>query len=212
MNRLFLLISFLIFCFIISSCKQTVEKSDLNSNKSTKSEYSKVDKYTSDSDIPKGVRVVKNMPDKYSPKQIEGMNRDALRILEFRNNEKGRKYWDVLTNGVWEYQYIFGGIEKTKPDELNGRWIKFEENMVYSYGFFENIQGKGTYHYDLESAQLLLVDDNIKIKPNEYIVQMFTNIAILKGTSTYYDNNFQCKIKGVGIIPTKSSNVTSMTQ
>jgi len=82
--------------------------------------------------------------------------------------------------------------------------VQFEENMTYKYGYYEEVQGGGTYHYDLSNSQILLVDNNNNIKPTEYEIQMFTNIAILKGTSAYHDNNFQCKIKGIGELPKKS--------
>ena len=196
MSRYSLYLSTIILGLSLVGCKPDGQTTTATET-SSKSFFSKKD------DIPKGIRIIKNMPEKYTTEQIISMNRAAQRILEYRNKEKGRKYWDVLCTGPWEYQYIFGGIEKTKPDELNGRWIEFKENMTYQYGYYEEIQGEGTYHYDLASAELLLVDKNETIKPTEYIVQMYANIAILKGTDAYYDNNYQCKIKGVGFIPKK---------
>lgn len=163
-----------------------------------------VDEFANESEVPRGVRVVKNMRDKLSADRIQAMNREATGILEFRIKEKVQNPWQALTEVIWEYQFIFAGSDKSKPGELEGRWIDFADDFTYTYGYFQDTQGKGRYHYTPADQTILLVDDNSKIKPNEYKIIMATNIMILQGTSIYADNNYQCKVKGRIDLPQKS--------
>jgi len=143
----------------------------------------KADQFTSDSDIDKGVRIVKNMRDKITPDMITDKVAEAQGILTYRLKEMGAKSWPILTSVYWEYEYIFGGDEMSKPGELAGRWVKFDDDLTYKYGYYEDQQGTGRYHYNLDDELLLMVDDNPKIKPNEYKVNMAKNICILMGTA-----------------------------
>jgi len=205
MNKIFPIILLLSIAVCLLSCK-----SDQNRQVKETGEIvldpAAVDQFTAESSISKGVRIIKNMRDKVTPQMVEDKVAEATGILQYRYKEQGTKSWQILTANYWEYQYIFGGDEMSKPGELDGRWIKFEDDLTYEYGYYQDKQGSGRYHYSLDSGLLLLVDNNPKIKPNEYEVNMASNICILIGTPVYYDNNFQCKIRGRVDIPAKGAS------
>ncbi len=163
--------------------------------------------FADDSDINKRLRIIKNMRDKVTPDMIAAMHKEADQILEYRVKETGKKSWQSLTSGYWEYEFIFNGGEMSKPGEMSGNWVNFDDNLTYQYGYYENTIGKGRYHYDLDEETLLMVDTKSGIKPNEYEVKMTSDVIVLIGKDTYKDNNYQTKIKKVGNQPQKDQPV-----
>ena len=74
------------------------------------------------------------------------------------------------------------------------KWIDFKDNFTYDYGMDKEKKGSGIYTYNFDTGLLLMVDDDISIKPNEYNVKIHNDIIILEGKSTYEDNNIQAKL------------------
>ena len=65
----------------------------------------------------------------------------ALEIEE-RAKKGERKSYPVLTRGYWALDAVF--LDDFGPNEaVDGKWIKFNENLTYEYGKYENRISKG---------------------------------------------------------------------
>jgi len=178
------------------SCKPSTEKQTETAAPATT--------YTDSKDLSRELKVMKNMNDKLGKVEVEVMISEANRILAHRQNENPKPNM-ALTTPVWQYEFVFGGSDESKVNELAGRWIDFSDDLTYTYGHYETIEGGGKYHMDETTEKLLMLDNSAVIKPNEYKVQIFPAAAILQGTSVYKDNNYQCKLKRLDSRPTSPS-------
>lgn len=205
MNRVFAILPIFLLSVLSMSCKQDGTGTDMSKDALQESASApKGDQFTRDSDIDKGIRLVKNMRDKISPSMAANMKSDAEAILAHRWKQSNKKSWTIMTAGFYEYQFVFDGREMSKPGEHAGRWVKFDDDLTYTYGYYDKVQGSGKYDFNLDSELLLMVDDNSNIKPNEYKCKPVNDVCILVGTDVYKDNNFQCKMAKVDSQPTKS--------
>jgi len=188
----------------LASCKQKTAENPPVATAEEILANSTNDQYASESDIPRGIRIVKNMRDKIPLSDIAPMNQEAEAIFAHRIKNAEKKTWSVMTAGYYEYAFVFNGKEMSKPGEHAGRWLNFKEDNTYDYGYYSDVQGSGKYYFDLDDELLLMVDNNKNIKPNEYKCKPVNDVCILIGTEVYKDNNFQCKIERVDAMPSKS--------
>lgn len=136
-------------------------------------------------------------------KQIKQWREYAKKAIEFRRKEDNNKAWQILDVDLWEYEFKFEKQKVSEPGALAGRWIDFDQNLTYTYGYFDKQEGSGQYHYNLDTQDLLLLDDDESIKPFEYKAKIVNTIMILQGNATYKDNSVQAKLKRVNKIPAK---------
>lgn len=129
-----------------------------------------------------------------STMEVAAYRKSATDIVYHRNKELGNKVFTILVKDSWKYEGIFKGSSFIQPDSLEMKWIKFKDNLMYDYGQGTTIKGKGIYTYNYDSGLLLLVDNDIAIKPHEYNVKIHNDMIILEGQSTYEDNNIQAKL------------------
>ncbi len=167
---------------IILSCKESI-KTDINAQKATENTNNEQHTPTPKPAI--------NVPALYN---------QAEAILKFRE-ENSPKKWAIIDVGAWKYDGIFKSGELLKPEEVEGKWIDFDQKGKYDYGLKSSIQGHGRYHYDNEKSTLLLLDDDKTKKPEEYNVRLVNGIMIVQGMDTYNDNNFQAKLSKVEARP-----------
>ncbi len=166
----------LIALLFVCSCKEN-----------TKAEEVKQKAEISDINSPaKGLQTPK-APD------VTAMNSQAEAILKYRN-ENNTKKWAIMDVGAWKYDGVFKAGKMLKPEEVEGKWIDFDQNGTYEYGLKSKIEGKGKYHYDNDKTILLLVDDNKSVKPQEYSVKLLNGFMIMEGNDTYQDQSFQAKL------------------
>jgi len=129
-----------------------------------------------------------------STNEVAAFRKSAYPIAVHRNKESGQKSYPILTKGKWAYEGIFKGSEFINMDSTQIKWIQFKDNLTYEYGENKSVKGKGLYSYSFDSGILLLVDDEIAIKPHEYNVKAHNDLIILEGMPTYEDNNIQAKL------------------
>ncbi len=124
---------------------------------------------------------------------ISALRSQALSILDYRIKEDGEPY-AIVEAGCWEYEFVFKG-EMSKPGDHAGEWIDFKPDFTYQYGLYNEVQGSGRYHYSLDKTQILMVDNDESIKPQEWTAKNSGDVMILVGTSTYQDNATQMKLQ-----------------
>lgn len=132
----------------------------------------------------------------------------ALSILEHRIKNSNHGMTNVLEKDVWHVEAFLSGDVVTFGIDLKGFWIDFQDNNKYAYGSFDATLGTGRYVYSTENGnQLLLLDDDRRIKPQEFDVMYNNDSVALVGQATYHDNNMQVKMNRKAdypAVPTKT--------
>ena len=129
-----------------------------------------------------------------STNEIVIYRQSATPIVNHRNKESGNKSVAILTQDKWAYEGIFKGSEFVRMDSTHVKWIDFKDNLTYEYGENKEVKGSGIYAYNFDTGVLLLVDNEITMKPYEYKVKAHNDLIILEGMSTYQDHNIQAKL------------------
>ena len=142
-------------------------------------------------------------PEQVNPAEIINMRKFAEEALKFRRSEEGAQPWAILDVGVWEYQFKFENSKVTAEGETKGQWIDFDKDYTYKYGYYDKVEGSGKYYFNIETKQLLILDDDPMKKPYEYIAKLHNGHMVLMGTKTYKDNAYQAKLINVPHIPAK---------
>jgi hypothetical protein len=184
-----LIITFSIF--IISSCKNDTAET-VKKDKETITQELIEEGYTDATvDIAKDTEQIKQWRDY------------AKKAIEFRRKEDNNKAWQILDVDLWEYEFKFEKQKVSEPGAMAGKWIDFDQDLTYTYGYFDKQEGSGQYHYNLDTQDLLLLDDDESIKPYEYKAKIVNTIMILQGNVTYKDNSVQAKLKRINARPAK---------
>jgi len=116
----------------------------------------------------------------------------AAATLEYRYKQEGKESYAAIEMDRWYYEFKAFGDEISPC--FDGEYIDFLPDLSYEYGNNNGKLGGGKYHYGLESGVVLLVDNNAKIKPREYIAKIAGPTMVLQGEPTYGDNVFQAKL------------------
>lgn len=190
-NKSLFILTFYLFAtvFLFTNCKN-----DSSSKKIQKEKLS-----FSDSIAASG-KMAKVIPE--SEEELKTYYKQAKSIVAHRIKEKS-KTWAILDVGVWEYEFIYKDGAMSKAGQYAGKWIDFDEKNNYQYGNFENVKGKGRYHYDNDSHLLLLVDEDQNVRPLEYEVKLVNDMMIFQGRNTYGSNAQQAKLIKINSIPVK---------
>ena len=138
---------------------------------------------------------IEEMKKKSKAVDIPKLRGQALSILDYRAKNDSSTY-AIIEADVWEYQFIFDG-EMSKPDQYKGVWIDFLSDGTYEYGTNSKVDGSGRYNYHFERGELLMVDDQNSVKPQEWDVKNAGDAMVLIGTATYKDNAIQMKLERV---------------
>lgn len=117
----------------------------------------------------------------------------ASGIVDFRIKNSTAGMTTTLAQGVWVCDAIFLGSEFLKSEKVLSRWIKFGDDNTYEYGNYLDQFGHGKYHYNSEESIILILDDDSRIKPQEFKVMTNNNSLVLVGQMVYQDNNMQAK-------------------
>jgi len=145
-----------------------------------------------------------NNQDKLSSNEINSMRSSATAILDKRIKENNNETFTILHGDIW----VFGGLVSDSKslfgDSLDGAWLDFKDDLTYEYGKCENKNGSGRYYYNFNTANLLMLDNNPAIKPQEFEVKMGTDMLVIVGNEIYKDNNMQAKLDRKPTLPTKT--------
>ncbi len=197
MKNILSLLVIVILCTSSLGCKS---KTDDKSNKISSNSSSTSVKMGSDDRS--SIDIIKNT-NRVNKGEIGEMRKRAMTIISHRYKETNRKPFILLDKDLWEYEFVFTGKKMTKPNQLAGRWIDFNEDMTYDYGFFQDKVGSGIYTFDIETELLLLIDDNGDMKPQEFAGKLFDRTLIMDGNEIYKDNNYNAKLKRINSRPVK---------
>ena len=169
-----------------SACKNT------NNNSTTSTSTQETTQPTSVEELES--QGYKSLNDDITPSEVAMMHSAASSIVKKRIDDSNGKTWAALESGVWEYEFIFDG-EMSKPGEYAGHWIDMDRSNKYEYGVNGEIKGGGTYHYSPETGYLLLVDNDVTVKPIEYEIKLSGDMMVFSGHSVYKDNGKQGRLK-----------------
>ena len=137
----------------------------------------------------------KEMRKKSKAVDIPAARVQALSILEYRAKKDTNSY-AIIEADTWEYKFVYDG-GMSKPGEYDGVWIDFYPDGTYEYGKYDEVQGGGKYSYHFDRSELLMLDNDSSIKPQEWNVKNAGDAMVLVGTATYRDNSVQMKLERV---------------
>jgi len=126
----------------------------------------------------------------------------ALAVLDHRIKNDPETY-AIIEAGVLNYLFVFNGSKISKSEDYVGDWINFKDDFTYEYGNFDTVQGEGRYHYSMDKSQLVMVDNNEKLNPQEWDIKSGGDVIIMIGSKTYGNNAFQIKLERQPDRPTK---------
>lgn len=122
----------------------------------------------------------------------ENLSSQAASVLEYRYEQEGMESYAIIEMDRWFYEFKAFGSD-ISPCE-NGEYVDFYPDLTYEYGTKDGKLGEGKYHYNIETGKVLMVDNNGKVKPREYLVKISGPTMVLQGETTYGDNVFQAKL------------------
>jgi hypothetical protein len=135
--------------------------------------------------------------------EIKSMRTEATAVLAHRLKENGSKVPTSIEKDIWAIDAVVFGSKMLAGDSIYGNWIDFKDDFSYNYGLYGVQNGAGKYHYDLDAAKLLLLDNNEGIKPQQLEVKMANDMLVLVGEALYKDNNIQTKLTRIATAPIK---------
>jgi len=144
-------------------------------------------------DNPIKMERLEEMRKKSKSVDIPAYRKQAASILDYRAKQDSNSY-AIIEADIWEYQFIFDG-EMSEPGAYKGVWVDFKADGTYSYGQYDELQGSGRYNYHFERGELLMLDDNNALKPQEWTAKSAGDALVLIGTATYKDNSVQMKLE-----------------
>ncbi|MBK8626109.1 MAG: hypothetical protein IPN86_11240 [Saprospiraceae bacterium] len=127
----------------------------------------------------------------------------AMPILEHRLKTTTVKSVTGLDKDIWHFEAILKGSDITFGENLKGAWIDFGDDATYKYGSFGDTFGGGKYHYDVDKGSLIMIDNDKRIKAQEFQPLLTNDALVFVGISTYGDNNTQAKLLRNTALPIK---------
>ncbi len=112
----------------------------------------------------------------------------AAAILEHRTQNDPDPL-AMVTAPYWIWGGFFDGKTMIHPKELTGQWLKFEDDFTYSYGWYDDVNGTGRYHYRLDDQSMIMLDDNEDLQPKEWQLQSNGVAIVLIGRHGFQVNN-----------------------
>jgi len=143
---------------------------------------------------PSGLAVVKgpempiNIEKTAEYESLAGARRDAEALIQHRIGTHPNPM-AMVTSSFWTWAGFFNGSEMVHPDRLTGQWLKFEDDFTYSYGYFNDVNGTGRYHYRIDDDSLIMLDDNEDLQPKEWQLRSNGTAIVLEGRHGFEINN-----------------------
>lgn len=134
---------------------------------------------------------------KLNTMDIYNYRKNAEAELENRIKAQGSKSYTIIDKDIWAVRFVVFGSDISKPEENEGKWIDFKEDLTYAYGLKKEVKGGGRYHYNFEEGIILMLDNDERIKPSEFGLKPFNDVLIFEGKFTYSDNNMQAKLERI---------------
>lgn len=134
---------------------------------------------------------------------VEIYRKTAAPILEHRLANTTVKSVTGLDKDLWHVDAVLKGSDITFGEKLKGAWLDFGDDATYKYGSFGQTNGSGKYHYDVDKNTLIMIDNDTRIKPQEFNPLLTNDALVLVGSSVYADNNMQAKLVRKTELPVK---------
>ncbi len=134
---------------------------------------------------------------KLNTMDVYNFRKNAALELENRIKALGNKSYTIIDKDIWAIRFVVHGSDISKPEENEGKWIDFKEDLTYTYGYQKETNGGGRYHYHFEEGIILMLDNDENIKPSEFGIKPFNDVLIFEGKFTYSDNNMQGKLERI---------------
>jgi len=134
---------------------------------------------------------------KLNTMDVYNYRKNAETELESRIKTQGNKSYTIIDKDIWAVRFVVYGSDVSKPEDNEGKWIDFKEDLTYTYGLKQEEKGAGRYHYNFEEGIILMLDNDERIKPSEFGLKPFNDVLILEGKFTYSDNNMQAKLERI---------------
>ncbi len=135
---------------------------------------------------------------------IENSRKEAADILSHRIKNSDASRAHTLLNDMWHVEAVLRSSDIVFGNNLNGAWFKFNDDTTYETGSYDKKLGGGRYHFDSEKTILLFLDNDPRMKPQEFNVMTNNNgVLVWVGEPTYKDNNMQIKLNRYPEFPKK---------
>ena len=178
--------SLIFLTFVIISCKQNNSDTNTDSNGNT----------------PIETYLLLNQGE-VSDAEVQTMRAEAIKILDHRQIESSNKVVTLLEKDVYIFDAVVMGSAMRVGDSIAGEWLDFKDDLTYEYGKYDVKNGSGRYFYNFDENHLLMVDNNPKVKPQEFETKNANEMIILIGKYIYKDNNIQSKLTRSATKPDK---------
>lgn len=134
---------------------------------------------------------------------VQAYRAAAASILEHRISSAATKTATGMDKDIWVVDAVLKGEKMTFGDDVKGFWMDMGEDNTYKYGSYEVQTGSGKYFFDVDKSTLLTLDDDTRIKPQEFQTMLTNDALVLVGSAIYGDNNMQAKFQRKAAMPVK---------
>ncbi len=144
----------------------------------------------------------------WTEEQINSSRLQAADVWGHRVKNSDESKANILHKDMWHVIAVLRGSDVTFGDVLRGAWFKFSDKNTYQIGSYDEVIGGGRYHYDVEKSTLLLIDNDPRMKPQEFNLLVNNNAIVFVGEPSYKDNNMQAKLEKFDVYPAKTTPST----
>jgi hypothetical protein len=134
---------------------------------------------------------------------VQAYRASAASILEHRISAATSKTATGMDKDLWVVDAVLKGEKMTFGDDVKGFWMDMGEDNTYKYGSYEVQMGSGKYFFDVDKSTLLTIDNDTRIKPQEFQTILTNDALVLVGSAVYGDNNMQAKFQRKDAMPVK---------
>lgn len=213
--------SAILFAFLAIGCKNEVKQPSVSDNSTTDTSRDALIESGNQIDMERfsgetvQTQSILNEAD-FTPRQViqnKLVNIDQQEVRRLRDLAKSeigdewklsnKEAFTNLTLDLFEYQALLAGESMSKPGKYDGYWINFEDDLTYSYGHNNKIQGSGIYNFKVDNQRLVILDNDKRIKPQSFSLRISGDVIIFIGGHEYKDNNMQGKMSRIEKQPSK---------
>ncbi len=101
-----------------------------------------------------------------------------------------------LSNKYWKFDGGIDGAKNITEKEMEGFWLKFNDNGKYEKGTFNKTTSKGNYTVDNQGFIEMTPNDGSE-KRSEWQSKFNNDMLILVGTPKYNDNQIQMRLSRI---------------
>lgn len=170
------------------------------SNGSTNAEKAKFGRGTKDPSMVSFPTAV-NLDGDY--KSVEDIRLQALSIINHRIKQAPNAY-AIITAEVWLPEFVNDTKHFSDEFAYQGQWIDFNDDFTYEYGYYDDVWGKGKYHYTITDDELIMLDNDSTQEPKAWVARNNGDMMVFIGKHNFGVNNgWQMRLLPAQTRPTK---------